>query len=235
MLYAYPVPGKAKSKMLCEAFIAGAPSSAKGAVFYGVKAGNAEAWRAVKRSGEDFYWIDNSYLDQTRGVMFRVTKNALQCTSIVDGDAMTDGRRLPSIELKPWREFDAPGYTLIVEQSQDHMDYVIDNASEFYTLSKFYQAKHRTKVRRWCADKPQLMTTLADDLAGANQLVTHTSAAAVMAILAGVPVICNQHCVAFGMNYAHDIDRLRWAGLLADNQFSIDELMNGTAWQAVNR
>lgn len=231
MLRAHPVPGKAKSKMLCEAFIAGAPRDAKGAVFYGVKAGNAEAYRAVRRAGGDFYTIDNSYFDQTRGTMFRVTKNAFQCTSRLDDE--TDGTRFAATGavIEPY----APrvGYALIVEQSQDHMDYVAENVGAYYALTKYLRSTRKTRTRAWRADKPTLMATLADDMAGADLVVTHSSAAGVMAILAGIPVTCDPSCVAYGNRLW--ADRLRWAGVLADNQFSINELMNGTAWQAVSR
>ena len=33
----WPVPGKAKSKLICNAFAAGAPKSAKGSVFFGTE------------------------------------------------------------------------------------------------------------------------------------------------------------------------------------------------------
>jgi hypothetical protein len=232
-LIAIPVPGKAKSKMLCEAFIAGAPREAKGFVLYGVKASNAEAYRAMRRSGADFYAIDNSYYDQTRGTMFRVTKNAFQCTARLDDE--TDLQRLWGLvgaEVEPL--VDRPkGYTLIVEQSPDHMDYVAEDASQFYALCKYLRAKHKTRTREWHANKPTLMATLAADLAGANHVVTHSSAAGVMAVMAGIPVSCSPFCVAYGDRLWDD--RLHWAGVLADNQFSLNEMKDGTAWQQVNR
>ena len=230
-LIAIPVPGKTKSKMLCDAFIAGAPKSATGAVLYGVKATNSEDYRAMRRAGGDFYTIDNSYFDQTRGTMFRVTKNAFQCTARLDDE--TDGARFAAtgaVILPPvWRK----GYALIVEQSQDHMDYVAEDASWFYALAKYLRATRNTRTRAWRADKPTLMATLADDMAGADTVVTHSSAAAVMAVLAGIPVRCSPFCVAYGQRPRDD--RLRWAGVLADNQFTLQEMKDGTAWQQVNR
>lgn len=229
-LVACPVPGKTKSKMLCDAFIAGAPSSALGAVFYGVKAGNAEHYRAVRRSGADFYTIDNSYFDQTRGTMFRVTKNAFQCTARLNDE--TDGKRFAAIGAVIESAILRDGYALIVEQSPDHMDYVAEDASQFYARCKYLRAKVKTRTREWRADKPTLMATLADDLAGANHVVTHSSAAGVMAVMAGIPVSCSPFCVAYGDRLWDD--RLRWAGVLADNQFSLDEMKDGIAWQHVN-
>ena len=44
-LTAFPVPGKEKSRRLCEAFVRGAPKDAEGVVFAGVKDGNVLSWR----------------------------------------------------------------------------------------------------------------------------------------------------------------------------------------------
>lgn len=238
MITAIPVPGKAKSRMLCEAFIAGAPYDVQRShsdvsyVLYGVKAGNAEAYRAMRRAGGDFYTIDNAYEDASRGTMFRVTKNAFQCTARLDDE--TDGKRFAAtgIQIQPPRD-NPKGYALIVEQSPDHMDYVAEDASQFYARCKYLRAKVKTRTREWRADKPTLMATLAADLAGANHVVTHSSAAAVMAVLAGIPVSCSPFCVAYGDQLWED--RLRWAGVLADNQFTLDEMRSGYAWQQVNR
>jgi len=77
----WPVPGKAKSKLICNAFAAGAPKSAKGSVFFGTE-GVMSAFQKAKAKAaagqEPFFYLDNSYFDKHRGIYFRVTKNALQ-------------------------------------------------------------------------------------------------------------------------------------------------------------
>jgi hypothetical protein len=234
MLIGFPVPGKAKSAMLCDAFIAGAPRAAIGSVFFGVKEGNVGDWRRVLRKGGDWYAIDNSYYDQTRGTMFRVTKNALQHT----GKGTTDGRRFTkiSVPVMPWRSESGPGYVLMVEQSRDHWHHTCG-----YKTDPLLAAERELRElgiddirwRRWSADKPKLSASLAEDLLGARMLVTHTSAAAVMASLAGVRAVCDSTCAAYVL-YDQSVDRLQWAGVLADNQFSISELKDGTAWRKLN-
>lgn len=227
-LIACPVPGKAKSAMLCAAFIAGAPCKAPfGYVFYGVKAGNYNDWRVARNSGEDWYFIDNSYFDQTRGTMFRVTKNALQFRR----DGETDGARFATlgVELQPWNRW-PHGHMLYVEQSPDHMRYTLDGAAVLGVPPGGY-GNGNARWRLWSANKPKIQQTLAQDLNGAAVLITHTSAAAVMALIAGVPVICDPQCAAFG---ADDSNRLHRLQLLADNQFTIDEMKDGTAWRKLN-
>lgn len=239
VLKLHPVPGKTKSKMLCEAFAAGAPRDAVGNVFYGVKAGNSAAWQQAlfraEKFGEPFFVIDNSYFDPTRGTQFRVTRNGLQHTGLGE----TDGTRFSAVGLPivPWRNWYRGGHVLVVEQSEDHMVRMVgephwlrDNVERLAErgLKPF-------KWRRWTADKPNAQMTLAEDLAGAQVVLTHTSAAAVMAVLAGVPACCSPKCAAFGMTNIPDETRRRWAGVLADNQFTIDELKDGTAWKKVSQ
>jgi len=232
MLIGFPVPGKAKSKMLVDAFIAGAPRDAVGSVFYGVKEGNFADWCRVREKGHDFYFIDNSLFDPLRGVTYRVTKNALQHT----GDGETKINHLfqdrNGLCMKPWRSRDeARGRVLVVEQSQDHMRYTLRGDQWLQGALRKY-AGSDINWRRWSANKPKVQQSLPVDLAGARVLVTHNSAAAVMAVLAGVPVDCAPECAAFGMNYSDD--RLRWANVLLDNEFSTRQLKDGTAWRKLN-
>lgn len=234
-LKARPVPGKMKSAMLCDAFIAGAPRDAEGSVFYGVKAGNFKAWQqALNRAekfGVPFYTIDNSYFDPTRGTHFRVVRNGLQHTGLGE----TDGQRFDAIglPLAPWRKWEDGGHVLVIEQSEDHMVRMVGEPRWLRVNIARFAARGLGpfKWRHWTADKPKAQATLAADLAGAQIVLTHTSAAAVMAVLAGVPACCSPKCAAFGMTYIPDENRRCWAGVLADNQFTIEELKDGTAWR----
>lgn len=229
-LIACPVPGKAKSKMLCDAFIAGAPKSASGYVFYGVKAGNFTDWKRARASGEDWYFIDNSYFDSARGSQFRVTKNRLQH----DGRGESDGKRFARLaeKIHPLQSWNMHGRVVFVEQSDDHMQYTLMGDPWLDPVLLAYAGDPAFHVRLWSPNKPKIQVTLAEDLIGARRLITHTSAAAVMAILAGVPVDCAPQCAAFGMTGKPD--RLPWASVLADNQFTLDELKNGLAWRTLN-
>lgn len=228
MLKAYPVPGKAKSAMLCQAFIDGAPKSAKGSVFSGVKAGNFEDWKRVRASGEDWYFIDNSYFDgASRGVQFRVTKNRLQHTGL--GESTGERFSRLGIAIEPWVSR-PDGYALVIEQSPDHMRYTL-GLSGYWHKEKVHGP---IKVRPWSADKPKIQTALRQDLDGARILYTHTSAAAVTGALAGVPVVCDPQCAAYLVNPWDMDERLQWASVLADNQFTINEMKEGLAWRTLN-
>jgi len=86
-------------------------------------------------------------------------------------------------------------------------------------------------------------TNFTDDLAGAWALVTHSSNVAVEALLAGVPVFCTDRCGASAMasNDLHQIEnprmdgnRLKWASVLANNQWTLAEMRDGTCWRMLN-
>jgi hypothetical protein len=233
----HPVPGKAKSDAICKAFAAGAPRDAQGHVFYGVTDTNRAAWDAVsrQRSGQTYYLIDNSYFDKVRGAQFRVTKNRTQHSGL----GASDCKRFDalSIEIQPWRE--GPGHRILaVEQSPLFMHLIakdplwlarqIDAVFDMVTWTSI-------RARPWGRNKPKLGATLQDDLRDADAVITHTSAAAVEAVLAGLEVFTSAHSAAFVVQHRLIPDRRQWAGVLADAQFTIEEMKDGTAWHMLHR
>jgi hypothetical protein len=234
MLTAVPVPGKEKSRLLCQAFASGAPRDAEGFVFYGVTQGNLASWRHVLRSGADWFYIDNAYFDATRGKRFRVTKNRLQVRAV---DFESDGRRFDAlgIALQPWQR-NYTGHWLAVRQSPafgllaDHEHWLTDTV-------RSVGGEHQVRWREWSADKAAQAATLAYVMAGAWAVITHTSAAAVQAVIAGVPIIVSEeHALARMVCSTHpeEDQRRRFLSALADHEFTINELKDGTAWRRLN-
>ena len=226
-LIAHPVVGKAKSRMLCEAFIAGAPKDAHGHVFYGVNESNVTAWAKVKLRGEDWYYIDNSFFDCVRGQQFRVAKNRVQ----VDPAGRTsDGTRFAALglEMAPWQSNPA-GHVVLAEQSPSFMRTVACEPDWFHKTLLSYD-RERLVVRGWHGDKLKQQATLAVDLRRAQCLVTHSSAAAVTALLAGVQVQVEP------LSAVHNFtDRLALMQALADGQFDVNEMKTGEAWAWLNK
>lgn len=244
MLTACPVPGKKKSADLIAAFIAGAPRDAVGRVFYGVTEGNAAAWDAALAGRDDWYYIDNSYFDAVRGQQFRVTKNWIQH----DGEGATNGRRFDrlGLDVRPARDPDAGDYVLCVPQSELFMRLVIGYRGDWLEDHKpalernqlFYREGSPPltfRTRLWSPDKIALQRSLPQDLKRARMVLTHSSAAAVSAVLDGIVTLVSPYSCAFRQATIHpEAERRRWASVLADNQFSVDELRSGYAWKAIN-
>jgi len=224
----HPVAGKKKSLMLCEALAEG---GATGHIFYGVDASNYEHWCEVRKSGQPYLYIDNAYFDKCRDVYFRVTRNALQETRWLDSDcARFDALGIP-IEPRYERK---QGYTLHVLQSERFMRFTMDGED-----CTFVGRRKNLKTRVWGQNKPEQVKTFARDLYRSALVVTHSSAAAIGAVLAGVPVETSKYSAAHWFSGKPVTDpiwnnRRRWAGSLADRQFTIEELRSGYAWSILN-
>lgn len=249
MIHAYPVAGKTKSYEICEAFVqgcGGAIVTSGGlrdgpAFFYGIGKGNLEIWQEVKHSRE-FYYCDNSYFDCSRQEYFRITKNQLQHS----GKDVSDGKRFKQLglEIKPWSA-SARGHVVICPQSDAFMHDVVGYKGNWCEkiLSHLSPITSRElRIRAWNRDKTALAATLGEDLHGAFGLVTWSSAAAITALLAGIPAFCeSMDCAANPM--VGDLlslmprcpERDVWAGVLADNQWTLEEFRDGTAWRGLAR
>lgn len=243
MLTLYPVPGKEKSKVICRAFAAGAPAHATGSVFFGTEGVMQQFQRA--QSGTWFY-IDNAYTDPQRGQYFRVTKNALQ----VDGALRySDGKRFArlGIQVSDWRD-DPNGHILVIPQSDDFMKSTLGRKSDWTheTIQKLkaWAPDRRLHIRPWTRDKTVAYRELHADLIGASLLVTWSSAAAITALYEGIPAISESGAASAltGPLTSESIatprrpttaERTRFLEILADNQWTLDEMRDGIAWRAL--
>lgn len=246
MVTAYPVAGKKKSFDLCLAFIKGCGGQIAGgrlrdgpAVFYGVDQSNDSIWRDVLASGHDWYYIDNSYFDAARQQRFRVSRNRLQHS----GWGKSNGERFRAlgIPIQPWRT--TGRHIVVCPQSDAFMKLLAGRSGHWgrQTVEELQRSTGReVRLRPWLRDKGCSSATLAQDLIGAHALVTWSSAAAVTAVLAGIPVIVRaSDCAARPMSGTElealpTPDRQTWAGVLADNEWTVKELTDGTAWRALN-
>ena len=264
MLNLYPVPGKEKSKLICNAFAAGAPKHATGSVFFGTE-GVMSAFNRAK-CGTWFY-VDNAYTDPQRGQYFRVTKNALQVdvrgvwmdpANGADPPMGVDGPLLRStgerfarlgITVKEWRD-NPNGQILVIPQSDDFMKSTLgrkgDWLGETVTKLNAWGFGPRIRVRPWQRNKTQAYVELHKDLANAALVVTWSSASAITALYEGIPAISESGSAHWltGPLTQEDVrdplrpsvaDRQRFLEVLADNQFTLDEFRNGTAWRWLER
>lgn len=231
MVSIHPIPGKQKSADICKAFAAGVDSDVEGYVFFGVNKANIAAWNRAHKEGIPFYYIDNSYFDAVRGKQFRITRNAVQLRNAAG--QTSDGKRFErlGITLKPWKT--GGNYVLVCEQS---LTYMQDIARDPDWIAKTIRAGLEgwpIRMRHWDADKLKMQTTLVEDLQHAKLLVAHSSAAAVTALIEGVWVVVSEMSAVYGFPFG--ADRLPLMCALADNQFSLAEMKDGTAWSLLNR
>lgn len=254
MINFYPIPNKRKCRLIGEAFIAGCNArGGEGAVvldntlrdgdaaFYGVDFTNEHIYRSVLHDhSRNFYYIDNSYFDPTREIYFRVSKNMLQH----DGVGTSDCTRFDTLGLSvdPWRK--QGKHIVICEQSASFMQMPAGYSGDWLTdlLGPLRQLTPREiRIRKWERDKRWNANPLSNDLENAHALIAWSSAALVTAIIAGVPVVAmgQSACTPLSGSLA-DLenlptpDRHEWLGLLADNQFTLEEMRSGFTWERVN-
>lgn len=185
---------------------------------------------AINR-GKEWYYGDHAYFGRHR--YYRITKNAYQHSGIGESDC----ERFLShkIPIKPWR---TGCYILVCPQSD--VFFGLHNVSGWLenTISEIKKHTDRPiKVRTKKTERP-----IEADLMDAHCTVVYTSNAAVNSILAGIPAICTEKCAASIMSGSIDQienlpmpdNRLEWAGVLADNQWTLAEIARGRAWEKLN-
>jgi len=248
MVIGYAQPGKARSFQVLEAFTAGCggrvaqrPVLEDGDVaFYGTL-GLEWMVRQVRAEGRTFYFGDNSFFDAGRGRFFRFARDAFQ----VHEKMPPDHGRLAAlgVKIRPWA---AGGrHIVVVEQSEHFLE--LSGIGKHWLVRVLADMRRYTDrplvVRRWRRDKAKAASTLAADLRGAWALVTHMSAAANEALIAGVPAFVSGLCAATPMA-SGELSKIEspnrpdgredWAAGLAGAQWTLGELRDGTAWRGLN-
>ena len=203
-------------------------------MFYGVRPAVAHLWAQAKAEGRDWYYLDNAYFDACRETQFRVTKNAV----MHDGSGVSDGARFAALGLRidPWR---SPGLRVVVCPSSDEYMRVVAGWTQDWAAFVIdrLQTRRQIVVRHKRDRRP-----LTEDLRDAWAVVTHTSCAAIEALLAGVPVfVTGEHPAAtLGKRDLTAIEaplrafhgaRRQLMEVLADHQWTTEEIASGAAWQ----
>jgi hypothetical protein len=205
------------------------------AAFYGVRPPWLHLWEQVLREGRAWWYLDNAWFDVSRESYFRVGVNAVQSWST----RPSDGKRLAQlgVKVRPWRR--SGRHVLVCPQSDEFMQTVAGQIGwqQRVTAEIAAHTGRLTVVRGKRAPQP-----LAVDMADAWLVVVHSSAAAVEALIHGIPVIVTDpNCAAAEFSSTFDeIDWPRrpngveeWAARLADSQWSLQEMRAGMAWRAM--
>lgn len=184
------------------------------------------------KSGGQFYYGDHPYFG--RGKFFRVTKNAFQH----DGRGEPDYERLKVFHesVKPWKK---NGRNIVIcTQTQAYYDRTGNSRWLENTINRIRLFSDRPIVVREKFSNHPLMLDLKD----AHCVVAFSSNTAVDALMEGVPVITMSDCAASRMgrhdpchveNLFYPDDRMEWAGVLAANQWSLDEIAKGMCWEKI--
>lgn len=215
------------------------------AVLYGVDRVTLSLWNEIVRTGHPYIYIDNGYMRSKwhGGDYYRITRNAPQHSGL----GASDGHRFRALGLHmaPWRTDGA--HILIACQSdfwhERNCGMNAEQYAERVTGSLLGYTKRPIIVRHKPKSGKSDTNMLTGDLYRCWAVVTHSSMVALEAILAGVPSFVLAKCAISPMAREslvtietpyYPTDRERWIDVLADNQFSLPEIRNGTAWAALN-
>lgn len=240
MITALAVPGATTSGPWAQAFAAGGGGvvSERDEVPDGPVAmfGSPYRWRvfhdAIAR-GQEWFYGDHAYLG-SRFHYYRATRGAYQHDASGEGDpARFDALGL---QVEPWRT--DGGHILLCPNSPQFFALHGLNAQEWIarTTQQLRRYTDRPIRVRWKDSHVPLETSLA----GAWAVVVYVSVCGVQAALAGIPCFATAPCASrsFGTDDLGLIERpvrpanrYEMACVLADRQWSLDEMRAGMAWR----
>lgn len=188
------------------------------------------------RTGRQFWYIDNGFMNPANGRetgYHRITYKGM--TPIL----MDDPEPRLEIPLAPWRGI---GWHIVLALPGDWFGRSIG-----FDMPEWIEAaptrvrsftKRRVLVRPKGTKRP-----LENDLRGAWALVTHSSNAAVDAVRMGIPVFVEPTSAAApvgnldlgNLENPEMPDRQKWWRSLMNQQFTVDEMANGTAWRLLSK
>lgn len=240
--------GHRHSLTVCEAFAKGAGLPvcrdlsglrAGGMFTYGNLRGLKPLLDAAIAQRREWWYADNGYFGAGHyGGYYRVTKNAFQHSG--QGDAHRARFEQHRIPVLKWQT--QGRHILLCPPGKLHgelFDYDAAGwASE--TLAALLATSNRPVRVRTKPSKNGGSVPLSEDLKNCHALVTRASNAAVEAVLQGVPVFCTHPCAAYRMGNPnvreiesprYPDDREQWAANLAANQWTLNEMRDGSCWR----
>lgn len=196
--------------------------------------GSPQNWHELQRSieaGFDWYYGDHAYF--RRGTFYRVTKNAL----FSRGVGKSDMQRVKMFLEKPasW----GSGENIIICPQSDTFFRRVGTTQIEWITNTVKELKRYTDRKILLHFKKDRLP-LSAFLKGAHCVVSYSSNSAVEAVMNGVPAIntADSHAALMCRSSLSDIEnlffpdnRLEYAAVLADNQFTFEEMSNGTCWR----
>jgi hypothetical protein len=204
-------------------------------VVWGVLRQSDRLLAQAKAQGFYFFYIDHAYFDRGHGKAYRITRNGYEAGAI--RDCPVDRLRELNPDVLPWRK---SGREIIIcppteyfMQAHDCHDWLET------TLGALRRTTDRPIKVRMKPQPGRAAVPLPTALRTAHALVTHSSNIAIEAACLGTPVFVHQSSAAAPVG-ATDLsqienpvypDREPWLAHLAYNQFSFEEIGDGTAWR----
>lgn len=213
-------------------------------VVWGLIRGAKQIIEATKKAGNHFYQLDNAYFG--RNAYYRFTRDAFQLTELIERPAnrWQHIAKQHSLELRPWKD---PTADFKLRKRKIVFCLSTPKLYKFFNLDfDTYKADVMKRIQA-VTDRPifarhkETPYPIETDLQDAWCVVTHSSAAALDALMWGVPVFVTGPCAANPCalqdlkQIEHPIfpDREPLFHSLAYAQFLPEEMKLGLAWKTV--
>jgi hypothetical protein len=212
-------------------------------IVWGLIRGAREIMIETNQSGRIFYQIDNAYFG--RNIYYRITKNALQLSQI--SDQVTAHRRESifkelGLRILPWNN--KRNGPIILCLSSSHLYEFYGANTEAWITSTIAQIRRFSDREIIIRDKDlDPSNPIQAQINNAWCVVTHVSAAALDALLLGIPVITTGHCAASPLSTTFELienppmseGREELFASLSWGQFTPAEMLNGFAWNILTQ
>jgi hypothetical protein len=182
-----------------------------------------------------FFYIDHAYFSRGHGQSYRITRNAYEAGPI--RNCPQDRISAFDVTVEPWRK--SGREVLVCPPTEYFMK--AHSCPDWLetTLAQLRSVTDRPIIVREKPKPGEDVVPLPEALRTAHALVTHSSNVAIEAACLGTPVFVSPSSAAapIGRTDLADLekpvypDRTPWLAHLAYNQFSFEEICDGTAWR----
>lgn len=246
----YIAAGEKTSPLFCAAFAQGCGGGVQvgGPLQPGSVAlwGSPQLWPLLEQArfeGREFWYGDNAYFG--RGKFYRITRNGLQHNGVKRATDRGFGwtRRFQQLGriIRLWRR--TGRHVLLCPNSEGYFRLFGLDVHEWITevSTAIAEVSDRPVLVRWKTDVRE--RPLAEDLRDCWAVVAFSSASALDALVAGVPVFVTADFAAAYRMGEPDVrriespiypdDREDFCATLANNQWTLPEIQRGDAWRAI--
>lgn len=192
-------------------------------------------YQEAKKRGLTYYYGDHAYFGRKN--WFRITKNATQH----DCQGESDGKRFGDLKIpiKPWRT----GSKILLCPQSETFHNLHGHTQQHWVNECIASIKRHTKKPieiRYKIAGTYTEKLFRESLRDVHAVVVFTSVAGVHASLEGVPCFATSECASakFGSMDLSKIEnpekpenRYEMACVLADNQWTLEEIERGEAWE----
>lgn len=212
------------------------------AIGYGILRGTGDIFHHNTNQGMDYYEVDRGYINPGHfDGYYRISKNGMQA-KYIDKDLSSD--RLDKLKFKRENWYNPKGKIIVCPPS-DYVEnyYSVDADKWLHNVQNILkQSEHKYKIRL-----KSDTTALDHDLQDAKCIITFNSNIAIDAIIKGIPTFTSTHSILHGWNpglLTHiqentleevsdsQVDKL--LRFISYNQFTLEEIRNGTAWRLLH-